>query len=291
MKSSFYCIDSSRLVKTKLLKEVEQKLQASLQPYSFTQNTHNYQEMLTLWNSLAEHSYIWLEKVIPNIRELKYIYFTNGITGALNLLASLDDIALLRGDYHWLNLLKPNSHYGHINEIPKNKIIYLSQPFAADGNIFNLNKILSESSHQLLIDGAYIGSASEEVTFSLPNNTKYFTFSLSKAFGLGSVRAGLLFSSTPIDALEKLHQAAYLPQFKLEIMSCIFNNFSPFYLHQTLHQLQKDVCNHLEIEQSHSVILGYTSDDKYKKWQRDNGVSRISLTPYFAQHTPNLFAV
>lgn len=289
MKPKYYSISMSRLVRTPLLIEVSSYLKDALSDLSPITNLDNPKKILDLWENTRPLAFDWMAKVVPNISQMSYVYYIHGITDGLNLLSNLETFSTIDGEYPWLNLISDNTiSFKNINLIPPENTFYLSQPFAGDGN-FN-HDIKVSHFNKLAIDAAYIGTTSESHTLTLPKNTQYLLFSLSKPFGLASVRAGLLFSKERINALEQIHNAGYFPYYNLMVMNSILRRFDPFFIHNRLKGLQREVCDHLKLQASDSVFLGTSEDERYNHWRRLDQIARLSLSSYFQQLEPGLFS-
>jgi len=124
-----------------------------------------------------------------------------------------------------------------------------------------------------------------EIKINVSDNVEKVFYSLSKPFGLQNIRTGWYFSRKPDIKLYKLHiKTKYYNYFAHQCAEEIIKNFPIDYVYNKLNAQQKSVCNNLNINQSDSVWLGYSYDDNYTKFRRNNEIARLCLTNYFKNY-------
>ena len=85
----------------------------------------------------------WVHELI-DLSDFEYCYGTNGATEAINqwLLHEEREYQYFQGEYEYPSLIKPGTEVctGYKEyTIDPNKVLYVSNPSAADGNFFNLD--------------------------------------------------------------------------------------------------------------------------------------------------------
>jgi hypothetical protein len=209
----------------------------------------------------------WLSPVI-DLSDF-HVYPMNGITEGLNWWMANESrsIYMDAGDYQWVK--ESNSMYD-------DSIKYVSIPSSIDGNFKDI-----PVNTPVALDLAYVGSTKIR-KIDICNNVEYVFYSLSKSFGIRNVRTGWYFTRTPDTRLESLiHNAKYYNYIAHNIAETIINNFSIDYIHKTLYNKQKNVCDQLNLIPSDSVWLATTTDPDYSKFRRQGNVARICLSGVF----------
>lgn len=211
----------------------------------------------------------WLRPII-NL-EGYHVYPMNGCTEGLNWWYHQEyrGVHMAPGDYQWI---KPTDRCA--------KIVYVSIPSAINGNFVEL-PILDP----VALDLAYVGSTKIQYVHNF-GNIEYAFFSLSKAFGLRNIRTGWLFTKKPDERLEALtHSAKYFNYYAHDVAETIISNFDIDYIHNTLYNKQKDICDKLDLIPSDSVWLATTQNKEYAKFMRDGKTARISIAGVINEET------
>lgn len=211
----------------------------------------------------------WLRPII-NLEGYN-VYPMNGCTEGLNWWYDKEQrgVKTTPGDYQWI---KPTDRYG--------EIVYMSVPSAINGNFVDLPNNVS-----LALDLAYVGSTKIQHIHK-NDNIEYVFFSLSKSFGLRNIRTGWLFTKVPDDKLESLtHSAKYYNYFAHDVAESVISNFDIDYIHKTLYNKQKSICNKLDLTPSDSVWLATTENKEYSKFIRDGKTARICLAGVYNEET------
>ena len=126
-------------------------------------------------------------QVFDNLSEFPYLYFTSGITQAIDFLVSQEITHVQRSDYRYLFTL-PNSV---TNESLDR--MYWSYPFSSSGRFESL-----PSNGRIILDCAYIFASNLKCIKSLPVNVEQVLFSVSKGHNLWDLRCGWMFSRSKI---------------------------------------------------------------------------------------------
>jgi len=208
----------------------------------------------------------WLYPII-NLQNF-YVYPINGITEGLNYWMGNEPKGIFKdkGDYQWV-------------DCTGNEIKYVTCPSTIHGNFIDI-----PTDVPVVLDIAYVGSTKIQ-EINIKNNVEKVFFSLSKSFGLRTIRTGWYFTRTPDIKLHKLHyKNKYYNYFAHQCAEEIIKNFPIDYVYNKLNAQQKSVCNNLNINQSDSVWLGYSYDDNYTKFRRNNEIARLCLTNYLKNY-------
>ena len=201
------------------------------------------------------------------------VYPINGITEGLDWWWGRSEYKIWSaiGEYQWVDhkLGGMAPHY-----------VYQSIPSAIDGNYCSV-----DNHTKVALDLAYVGSTAVQ-KIELHNGVEKLFFSLSKPFGIRNVRTGWYFSRTPDAKREALtHSAKYYNYYAHAVAEHIINNFDIDYVHQTLYNKQKNICEQLNFVPSDSVWLATTTDKEYAKFMRDGETARICLAGVYNEKT------
>ena len=192
-----------------------------------------------------------------------YVYPTNGITEGLNWWYHQEPRSVFMddGDYQWI----------HGKSGIDSSIKYQSIPSSIDGNFKTIRAGSSA------IDLAYVGSTKIK-KIEINSNVEFLFYSLSKSFGVSNLRTGWLFTKYLDKKLDSLiNSAKYYNYFAHNVAETIINNFDIDYIHRTLEDQQKLVCDKLDLKPSDSVWLATTDSVEYSKFRRKDNIARICL--------------
>jgi len=207
----------------------------------------------------------WLSPII-DLSDF-YVYPINGITEGLNYWMGRETRSIIRsnGDYEWVD---QTSGSGVIR--------YISCPSSIDGNYTTIPTDVS-----VALDIAYVGTTQIKPIQITPN-IEFVFYSLSKPFGLKNIRTGWMFTRKRDIKLHKLHYGAnYYNYYAHSISETILKSFPVDYIHNKFWKVQHDVCKFHQISPSDSVWLATSSNDKYKKFRRNNTeIARMCITEY-----------
>ena len=202
-----------------------------------------------------------------------YVYPTNGITEGLDWWWGRSEYKIWSalGEYQWVDYKNSGMapHY-----------VYQSIPSAIDGNYCAV-----DSHVKVALDLAYVGSTSIQ-KIELHSGVDKVFFSLSKPFGIRNIRTGWYFSRTPDKKREALTDSAkYYNYYAHEVAEAVISNFDIDFVHKSLYNKQKSICEQLDFKPSDSVWLATTTDKDYAKFMRDGKTARICLAGVYDEET------
>lgn len=202
----------------------------------------------------------WIRPVC-NLDEFPYLYFTNGITEAMNYWMWSEErkIKMAKDDYQWVN----GGEQGEVQ--------YVSNPASYDGNYVDIPDHMP-----VVLDLAYVGSSSPR-RIEIPESVEKVFFSLSKTFGLRNYRIGYCWSRYPIARLELLQKSAkYYNYHSASLGEKIINRFNTEYVFSKLRSYQLSICDDLNLTPSDTVWLATSNDQDYNKFYR-NYTNRLCI--------------
>ena len=200
----------------------------------------------------------WLKPVIDLSNY--YVYPRNGITEGLDWWYNQESrsVYMDTGDYQWI---KPKGN------IYDESVKYQSIPSSIDGNW--------RQTTGKILDLAYVGSTSIK---QIDHDADIVFYSLSKSFGVRTVRTGWIFTKHEDKRLDALtYSAKYYNYFAHSVAEKIISNYDIDYVHKRLYKEQNRVCEHLDIQPSDSVWLATSTHDDYSKFRRQGNLARICL--------------
>lgn len=205
----------------------------------------------------------WLSPII-DLSEF-YVYPTNGITEGLNWFMATTDKNIIRetGDYEWVDNITGRSEVAYH---------YISCPSSIDGNFRNI-----PTDVPVALDLAFIGTTIPQ-KIPMTDNVDYVFYSLSKPFGVNTLRTGWLFTRRKEKKLHRLiYDANYYNHYAAAIAEAIIANFSIDYVYKTFYNEQQQICNQFDLQPSDSVWIATSDRDEYKDFVR-NKIARLCLT-------------
>lgn len=194
-------------------------------------------------------------------------FIVSGITDAFNQLYSLyKTIGIFDGEYGYHKLVLNDRV---TTDLEKADCIVISHPFSANGMGAH-EKINIADSYQkpIFIDCAFFGVCHNiNFDFSKYKNIHSVCFSLSKTFGTGFNRVGLLYTKDkfPVTIYNKWNYPliSNTKQHKM-----LIEQRSPDWAFNTFKQKQLEICKELNITPSNTILFGYTSSPKYNNFKR-----------------------
>lgn len=196
-----------------------------------------------------------------------------------------------KGEYIYHNIMQ-RTLYGHTitlshaDEIQTNDYVVLSCPFADTGEEHpEMTEILERCDDlnvPLLLDMAYI-NVSEGIEINLEHDCiEALTTSLSKVFPLGYVRVGMRMKKNNIDdGLDMTTSSDWVNKLGIGISNYVLDRFDSNFLTRKYRQQQIDMCEHLKILPSKSVIFGVDHNKKYDEYNRGFITNRLCLSKHF----------
>ena len=205
----------------------------------------------------------WLKPLV-NLTDF-YVYPMNGITQGLDWWYANENrsVYMEEGDYQWI------TPKGNMYE---DSIKYVSVPSAIDGNFIDIPTGCCTA-----VDLAYVGSTIVK-KIEIPKDVEYVFYSLSKPFGIRNIRTGWYFTRTPDEKLDALvNSAKYYNYYANDVSEAIISNFDVDFIHNSLYNKQKKICNDLSIVPSDSVWLATSTSEEYSKFRRSKDTARLCL--------------
>jgi len=218
----------------------------------------------------------WVHE-ITDLSDFPYCYVTNGTTDAIHHWLMTEDRQwqYIKGDYEYPNVIDAGTEIDHSYFIDPHKVLYLSNPFAGDGNFRDV-----EVNCPVILDCTYISSTSIQ-RIHIPKNTEQVMFSFSKGFGMVGNRLGLVYTKKPHKSLHLLKQFENWNYASVKTMDLIMSNFTVdemFHIHR---ETQLKLCQEYSLLPSDCFFLAVSGDPYYKRRRRmhDNPGARLCLTP------------
>jgi hypothetical protein len=235
---------------------------------------------LKSYNEFQDKFHKWVhssKQIVKGLPENKYI--VSGITDAFNQTYSLyNKIGIFEGEYGYHEKVFPDRVTYNLKEAD---VIIISHPFSADG----------ESSHSkiaeadrlgipIFIDCAFFGICSDiNFDFTSYNNIHSVCFSLSKTFGTGWQRVGLLYTIDPYP-VKHYSDWQYPLLASAEWHYDLIDQYGPDDMFQKYRFQQEQICDRMGIISSSTVIFGLDYSDRYKDFKRGN-VNRLCISKEF----------
>ena len=208
-------------------------------------------------------------------------YIVSGLTDAFNQTYALyNKIGIFEGEYGYHNLVLNDRVTTNLDIAD---VIIVSHPFSADGmSSHDKLKIADTYNKPIFVDCAFFGIChSIDFDFSTYKNIHSVGFSLSKTFGTGRKRVGLLYT---IDKYPVTVYSAWNYYFiaGAEIHYDLIDKISPDDLVNKYVDYQVAICNELEIIPSNTIIFGLDYSSRFSQFKRGN-VNRLCLSAIMAQ--------
>lgn len=203
-------------------------------------------------------------------------YIVSGITDAFNQLYGLyNKIGVFNGEYGYHQLVLGDRVTTDLKDAD---CIVISHPFSADGCSSRLMLEVADSFNKpIFVDCAFFGVCSDiSFDFSHYKNIHSVCFSLSKTFGTGLNRVGLLYTKDkfPVTIYE---QWRYPLITQANMHTLLIQLKTPDTVADKYRDKQKHICSDLGIEPSSTVLFGYSYDSKYDQYKR-GPVNRICIS-------------
>jgi len=209
----------------------------------------------------------------------KEFYVSAGITDIFNQTYALyNTIGIFSGEYGYhSNVISNRVTY----DLSNADVIVISHPFSADGNCSH-HRITEADKFNIpiIIDCAFFGACGNiNFDFRKYENIHSICFSLSKAFGTGLQRVGLLYTKdkypmTIYDQWKYPFTASAIFHYKL------IKNYGPDYIYNKYRQRQLKICRSLDLIPSDTVLFGIDTNNKYgDKYKRGN-TSRVCISNF-----------
>lgn len=242
-------------------------------PIEFHKNT-----TLDNFKKFVEEYKDWIFSYDGNISGLPSNYYiTSGITDALNQTYALyNKIGIFEGEYGYHSLVLEERVIYKLDEAD---VIIISHPFSADGNCSHEKiKQADKLGIPIIIDCAYFGICNNNISFDFSsyNNIKGVAFSLSKTFGTGWHRVGLLFTNEkyPCSVYEDWNYDLIA---SAEAHFDLLSSIGPNYMYKKYRSTQEEICDQLDLVPSDTLIFGVDYTEKYNEYKRGK-VNRVCIS-------------
>lgn len=205
----------------------------------------------------------------------------SGVTDAFNQTYGLyDKIGIFKGEYGYHKQVLDKSRLTY--NLKDADIIILSHPFSADG-MSAMDKLYYADSFgkPIFVDCAFFGICHEiEFDFRDFKNIHSVCFSLSKTFGSGWWRTGIIYS---IDSYPSFSYSKWNYDFiaGAQFHYDLIDKISPDYIPNTFKDQQEEICLEYGLLPSNTIIFGIDHTEKYKDYARGNGVNRVCISQLF----------
>jgi len=210
---------------------------------------------------------------LPNKRKPNIV---SGITDAFNQLYGMyNKIGIHEGEYGYHNLCVDDRTTHNLSEAD---CIVISHPFSADGKCSHAKiEEADKLNIPIFIDCAFFGICTDiDFNFKKYKNVQSVCFSLSKAFGTGLTRVGLLYTKDKFPCTI-YNEWQYPLIASAEYHYSNMKTIGPDDLPKQYMQSQIKICKELELEPSPTIIFGLDYTDKYNDFKR-GPVNRVCIT-------------
>lgn len=206
-------------------------------------------------------------------------YIVSGITDAFHQTYSLyNKIGIYDGEYGYHEKVFPNRITYDLNEAD---VIIISHPFSADGECSHWR--IAEADKlgiPIFIDCALFGICTNiNFDFSQYKNVHSVCFSLSKAFGTGWQRVGLLYT---VDN----YPVKVYSDWQYPLTACaerhyeLIKKYGPDHIAEKYRYQQLIICGKMDLVPSKTVIFGLDYKNRYNDYRRGY-VNRLCISKEF----------
>lgn len=235
---------------------------------------------LQSFNFFKNNFHDWVHSSRQTVTGLpKDSYIVSGITDAFNQTYSLyNKIGIFDGEYGYHEKVFPDRI---THDLSKADVIIISHPFSADGECSHHR--IAEADRlgiPIFIDCAFFGiCAGIDFDFSSYKNIHSVCFSLSKTFGSGWQRVGLLYTK------DRYPVSVYADwQYPLTASAMyhydLIKKIGPDDMYQKYRLQQEEICDTMKILPSSTVIFGLDYSDRYNNFKRGY-VNRLCISKEF----------
>ena len=225
----------------------------------------------------------WIHSSVQTVTGLPNQYFiTSGLTDAFNQTYALyNKIGIFEGEYGY-HLLSIKDRV--TTDLSQADIIIISHPFSGNGmSSHDKIKIADTYNKPIFIDCAFFGVCRNiDFDFTQYKNIHSIGFSLSKTFGSGLHRVGLLYTVDPypVTVYEK---NMYPFVASAEYHYNLIDTLSPDALVEKYGKIQKIICNELNLIPSDTILFGLDNSEKYSKYKRGD-TNRLCISTLIAEY-------
>jgi hypothetical protein len=233
-------------------------------------------------NLLIEYQEAWLDWLTKeesdSIKGLgPHFYQTNGVHGALiHLVNEFSDelFQTFTRDYAFYDYLLKNKRQTKISqkeEIKNGAIILMSYPGITRHQLDDVMMECGKKNAKIILDCAYFGTT-RDCSIMLHDCVEAAAFSLSKAFNLGGLRIGGLFTKNPISTLDICQNSKnyYFNSFAAKLGRDILTVTSPEVLPRLFKPYQTMVCDELKLSPLAPWFAAESSSSDWEPHSRDD---------------------
>lgn len=255
-------------------------------------NSDDYKRLITRsatafrWKSYATDEYTkfnqryhdWIhssKQTVKGLPEKRFI--VSGVTDAFNQTYSLyKRIGIFHGEYEYHQTMFGGKRV--TTDLNQADVIIVSHPFAADG-MSSLQRLAIADSYNkpIFVDCAFFGICRDiSFDFTQFKNIHSVCFSLSKTFGTGHHRVGLLYTidNYPVCFYDDLlYPLTACAEFHYEILDTLGPDDRAEYYRQH----QETVCRDIGLVPSNTVMFGLDYNNRFNHLRRGD-VNRMCLT-------------
>lgn len=189
--------------------------------------------------------------VFKNLDDWPYLYFTSGITEAINFLFLSHPTYAQTDDYRYVHSLPTVKHY------TTDSYYYYSYPYAGNGKF---NKI--PNNKNLILDCSYIFASNLNCVEVIPENVEYILFGVSKSHNLSNLRSGWFFSKKKIKSFHVLqYDYEYLGIVHKQILDTI-SQYEVNFLYKKHKKVLSELYEKHKIEEPDTNLFGIFNNQK-----------------------------
>ena len=244
----------------------------------FFKTRYSYDSFLNKFDS-------WIHSSNKNVKGLPCKkYLTVGVTDVFDkTYIKYDKIGIFPGEYSYHRMiLDEHSDKTRITyNLAEADIIIVSHPFSADG-LSSIEKLRLADSYNkpILVDCAYFGACSNiSFDFTSYKNIVSVAFSLSKVFGTGNLRMGLLYT-TDFYPYAIWNEWNYHLYSNVDCHYNLIDKIGPDDLAKQYKKQQLDLCNKYKLQPSDTVLFGLDYSERYDSYKRHD-INRICLSKLY----------
>lgn len=212
-------------------------------------------------------------------------YVTDGVTGAFMdwyAFYGIKNIYVLKGEYpfHYRN----GCHLiDRVEDMPSSKVLILSLPFSATGNVHNEYKNIIQHCEQnnitVLLDCAYLNVSALGTIDVSSKCIKSISTSLSKVFATGMNKIGLMFNRDTVESpVKQLDEWHYLNHHSMILHTMLLNKFGMSYIYDKYVSRQDKIIKSYSLQKSNTLLFGISNDTKWSKYSRDGIINRVCIS-------------
>jgi hypothetical protein len=237
----------------------------------------------------------WIDQTTLNtvtgLDQFPHLCYSNGTTEAFDkfyMKHRTRRFRCFRGEYMYHRLTWRNNwpDWFWLDDdcLAENDAVVVSLPFSDTGGEHHLHQALLEGCDRLgipvLVDCAYFGIC-QGIDFDFNHPCiEEIVFSLSKTFPVAHARIGMRLTRTDNDdSLFVSNKSNYTNRIGAYIGSCMLSKFSPDYVPLKYKNAQIELCKHLKVTPSNTVLFGI-GNEEWQQYNRGCPTNRLSLHRY-----------